>query len=381
MKILVLGAGMMGSAIVYDLARSPRVQQIAVGDVDGERAARVAQTFGSSKTSPVVVDVRDAARAVEVMRESDVAVSAVTLHYNDVLARAALDARTNFCDLGGSDDIVAKQKMLDPDAKRIGVTLVVNCGLAPGMANVIAMHGVKQFDRVRELRIRVGGLPQRPKPPLDYQLVFSVDGLIKEYTERAKVLRQGRVEYVEPLTEIEPVEFPQPFGSLEAFHTGGGASLLPELLRGKVDSLDYKTIRYRGHAERMKTLFEVGFTSTEPISLGEHITTPRELFEALLKKKLPSNEPDVVLMRITVRGVKEGIERTVVRSMVDRFDEKTCLTAMMRTTAFPTSIIAQMIGSGEINMKGVYTPEECVPAEPFIAELRRRNIIIEEMWS
>ena len=380
MRVLVLGAGMMGSAIVYDLARSSRVERVTVGDMDGERAKQVVKQFGGSKASAVIVDVRDYDRIVDVMRGCDVVISAVTLYHNDALTKAAIEAGTNFCDLGGSDDIVAKQKKLDAEAKRIGVTIVPNCGLAPGMANVIAIHGVKQFEHVSDLHIRVGGLPQHPKPPLNYQLVFSVDGLIKEYTAMARVLRHGKIEYVDPLTEVEPIEFPKPFESLEAFNTGGGASLLPELLQGKVDSLDYKTIRYRGHAEKMKTLLDIGFASTEPISLGEHIATPRELFGELLKKRLPANDLDVVLMRVIVRGVKEGRERTVTFSMIDRFDETSSLTAMMRTTAFPTSIIAQMIAGGEITLKGVYTPEECVPTEAFMEELRHRNILIEENW-
>ncbi|MEK6571880.1 MAG: saccharopine dehydrogenase C-terminal domain-containing protein, partial [Bacteroidota bacterium] len=214
-----------------------------------------------------------------------------------------------------------------------------------------------------------------------YQIVFSIDGLIKEYTAKARVLRHGKIEYVDPLTEIELIEFPKPFDSLEAFHTGGGASLLPELLQGKVDSLDYKTIRYRGHAEKMKTLLDLGFANTEPISIGDHITTPRELFGELLKKKLSFGDKDVVLMKIRIRGVRDGKERTVGFTMIDCFDENSSLTAMMRTTAFPTSIIAQMIAGSEIHAKGVYTPEECVPAGPFIAELRQRNIIIEETWN
>jgi saccharopine dehydrogenase-like NADP-dependent oxidoreductase len=131
----------------------------------------------------------------------------------------------------------------------------------------------------------------------------------------------------------------------------------------------------------MKTLLDLGFASTEPISIGDHITTPRELFGELLKKKLSFGDKDVVLMKIRIRGVRDGKERTVVFTMIDRFDENSSLTSMMRTTAFPTSIIAQMIAGGEITAKGVYTPEECVPAEPLIAELRQRNIIIEETWN
>jgi lysine 6-dehydrogenase len=303
------------------------------------------------------------------------------LYHNDTLTKAVIEARKHFCDLGGSDEIVKEQKSLDSDAKRAGVVVVPNCGLAPGMANILAMYGVNKFDRVQSVKIRVGGLPEHPRPPLNYQLVFSVEGLLKEYTERAKVLRGGKVEYMNSLSEVEPVEFSGFDKSLEAFHTSGGASILPELLQGRVDSLDYKTIRYRDHAEKMQTLLDLGFANTNPISIGDHIATPRELFGELLKKKLSFGDRDVVLMKVDVLGVKEGKEKTVTFTMTDRLDEHASRTAMMRTTAYPVSIIAQMIGRGEISSRGVFTPEECVPPERFIEELSRRSIFINEIWN
>ncbi len=381
MKILVLGAGLMGSAIVYDLARSKRVEHITLNDVDESRAKEVAGRFNGGKISVASNDVHDYDRMVDLIGRSDVTISAATLYHNDALAKAAVKAQTNFCDLGGSDDIIAKQKTLHEEARRAGVTIVPNCGLAPGMANVIAMHGVRQFGRVDNVHLRVGGLPQHPRPPLNYQLVFAVEGLIKEYTDKAKVLRDGKITYLKVLTEIEQIDFPEPFGILEAFLTSGGASLLPELLQGKVKRLDYKTIRYPGHAEKIKTLLDVGFAGTDPISIGGQITTPRELFGELLKKKLSFGDKDSVLMRVIVQGVRNGKESTVTFTMIDRYDENSSLTAMMRTTAFPTSIIAQMIAGGEITAKGVFTPEECVPSELFIKELRERNIVLEENWS
>jgi lysine 6-dehydrogenase len=381
MKVLVLGAGMMGSAVVFDLAKSDLVESITVADVDSGRAQAVSEKMGGSKTTAVTVDVRSYNDVVKLIKDCDVTVSAVTLYHNDTLTKAAIKARRHFCDLGGSDEILKRQKALEKDAEGAGIVVVPNCGLAPGMANVIAMYGVNKFDRVQSVKIRVGGLPEHPRPPLNYQLVFSVEGLLKEYSERAKVLRGGKVEYLNPLSEIEPVEIPGFGKSLEAFHTSGGASLLPELLQGRVDSLDYKTIRYRGHAEKIKTLLDLGFANTDPISIGDHIATPRELFGELLKKKLSFGDRDVVLMKVEVRGFKEGRDRTVAFTMLDRFDEQASQTAMMRTTAYPVSIIAQMIGQGEISSKGVSTPEECVPPGRFIEELSRRSIVINETWN
>jgi len=381
MKALVLGAGLMGRAIVYDLARSLSVEGVVVADLDRSLAEEVAKRYGNDRTSAEYVDVRDHERVVALMKGFDVVVSAVPLYHNEDLTRAAIEAKANLCDLGGSDEIVARQKALHEDARQAGITIVPNCGLAPGMANVIALHGLKRFDSVSELRIRVGGLPENPRPPLNYQLVFAVEGLIKEYTGKAKVLRGGQIQYLDALTEIEAIDFPRPLGRLEAFLTSGGASLLPEILQGRVQTLDYKTIRYPGHAEKMKTLLELGFGSAEPISIGGHLTTARELFGELLKRRLTFNDKDVVLVRVLLRGIRSGREARVAYTMIDRYDDTTSLTAMMRTTGFPTSIIAQMIISGEISAKGVYCPEECVPAEIFIAELCKRRIVIQEDWS
>jgi lysine 6-dehydrogenase len=233
MKVLVLGAGMMGSAVVFDLAKSDLVESITVADVDSGRARTLSEKMGGLKTKAAAVDVRSYDDVVELMKDFDVTISVVTLYHNDMLTKAAIEARRHFCDLGGSDEILKRQKAQGTDAKRAGVVIVPNCGLAPGVANVIAMYGVNKFDRVQSVKIRVGGLPEYPRPPLNYQLVFSVEGLLMEYTERAKVLQAGKVKYVDPLSEVEPVELPGFDKSLEAFHTSGGASILPELFGGE----------------------------------------------------------------------------------------------------------------------------------------------------
>jgi lysine 6-dehydrogenase len=163
MEVLVVGAGMMGSAVVFDLAKSDLVESITVADVDPGRARTASEKIGGSKTKAVAVDVRSYHDVVELMKGCDVAISAMTLYHSDMLTKAAIEARRHFCDLGGSDEILKKQKALHADARRVGVVIVPNCGLAPGMANVIAMYGVNKFDRVQSVKIRVGGLPERPR--------------------------------------------------------------------------------------------------------------------------------------------------------------------------------------------------------------------------
>ncbi|MBI1803295.1 MAG: saccharopine dehydrogenase NADP-binding domain-containing protein [Ignavibacteria bacterium] len=377
MKALVIGAGMMGSAMAYDLAHSDGVERVTIADIDGSRAQSVARSIGS-KADATKLDVNDRKSVVALMRTVDVAIGATTYTHNVQLTNAAIGARIHFCDLGGNMDVVYSQMATDAQAKEAGICVLPNCGLAPGMACVIAAGTARKFSSVDEIHIRVGGLPQHPMPPLNYQLVFSAEGLINEYLEQAEVIRGGEVTRVESMIDLEELEFPQPFGKLEAFNTSGGVSTLTRMFQGKAHSLDYKTIRYKGHCEKFKTLLDLGFASSEPIMAGNSVRTAREFFEELLRKKLPANGPDVVLMRVTVSGMLDGSHRALAYEMIDYYDTQLNMTSMMRTTAFPTSIIAQMVAKGVIAERGVLPPEQCVPLEPFIEELKKRNIIIKE---
>ncbi len=235
-------------------------------------------------------------------------------------------------------------------------------------------HLASQFDAVDELILRVGGLPQNPKPPLNYQLVFSVGGLINEYKEECKVLRDGQIVHVEPMGDIEELEFPE-IGKLEAFTTSGGAAWLPEIYQGKMKKMDYKTIRYPGHAAIFKTILDLGLASEEEIAPG---ITPRKILEEQIVKNLSGNDKDLVLVRVSASGQIAGNQITKTMDIVDYYDDANNITAMMRTTSFPTSIIAQQTMDGVISERGVMTPEMCVPGEPFMKELAARNIVVKQ---
>ncbi|TMD69546.1 MAG: saccharopine dehydrogenase [Chloroflexi bacterium] len=378
MRILVLGAGRMGLGAAYDLAHSENVGAITLADLDIGRARAVTETIKSSKIASAQVDVTDSPQVIELMRGHDAAISCVVYHHNLRLAGAAISARVNFCDLGGNNSVVADELALDEEARRAGINIIPDCGLAPGMVSVLVAHGASRFERLDEIHIRVGGLPQTPKPPLNYQIVFSVEGLINEYVERARVIRGGRIIEVDSLTEVERLEFPQPFGVMEAFQTSGGTSTLPESFFGQVQELDYKTIRYPGHCEQFKLLVELGLASSEEVELDGARITPRKILGEMLMRNLPSDEPDVVLIRVEFRGFSEGAERKLRYDIIDRFDEETGLSAMMRTTAFPASIIAQMMARGRTLQKGAIPQELCIPPDEFVAALAARNIKISE---
>jgi lysine 6-dehydrogenase len=378
MKILVLGAGRMGLGAAFDLAHNSDCESVTVADVDLERARAVVQTIGHAGVRAAQVDVANHAQVVELMRGHDAAISCVVYSYNLQLARAAIEAGVNFCDLGGNNAVVASELALDEEAKRARINIIPDCGLAPGMVSVLVAHGAARFENLEEIHIRVGGLPQHPRPPLNYQIVFSVEGLINEYIERARVIRDGRIIEIDSMTEIERLSFPAPFEELEAFQTSGGTSTLPETFLSSVRELDYKTIRYPGHCEKFRLLVDLGLCSSEAIEVDGARVSPRRLLGEMLLRHLPADEPDVVLILVEFRGrpVGKSSAETLRYYIIDRFDEATGLSAMQRTTSFPASIIAQMMARGEITEKGAIPQERCVPPESFVRELARRNIEI-----
>jgi lysine 6-dehydrogenase len=372
---LVLGAGMMGRAAAYDLAQFDPSAHVVVADINAEAADRAARAAGPN-VRPLMLDVNAGGALAKALAGMDVVISAVSYAVNERLTRAAIDAGVHMCDMGGNNDVVDRQLAMDGQAQTAGVTIVPNCGLAPGLINVLGMDGVRAFDTVESVKLRVGGLPLHPRPPLQYQIVFSVEGLINEYVEPAEVIRGGRRVAVPSMAYLESVSFPEPFTALEAFNTSGGLSILPRLLEGTVDELDYKTIRYPGHCEKMRTLLDLGFASHEPIMIGTSVRTSRELFTELLRRKLDTGGPDVILARSSVTGTKGGARARLVSEFVDYYDEATGMSAMMRTTAYPTSIIAQQLAHGVITRRGVLTPEVCAPAADMVQQLARRGITI-----
>ena len=375
MQCLVLGAGLMGSAVAYDLSHAALDVEVVLADVDPDAAAAAAQAIGH-RVRPMHLDVRDPRALSVALQGIAVVVSAASYAVNEAVTRAAIDAGVHMCDLGGNNDVVDRQTRLDAEARARGVTIIPNCGLAPGLVNILALTGMQTFDSVEEIRLRVGGLPRHPRPPLNYQIVFSVEGLINEYTEPSEVIEDGEIRKVESMTGLETLLFPPPYGTMEAFHTSGGISTLARALKGRVRHLDYKTIRYPGHCDRFKTLLDLGFAASEPVLAGTGVRTMREMFTELLKRKLSFDEPDVVLARATFSGTVAAQHRTLEYECIDSYDAQSRMTAMMRTTAFPTSITALLLADATITARGVLMPEACVPGERMIAELVKRNVRI-----
>jgi lysine 6-dehydrogenase len=373
MKIAVIGSGLMGRAVVYDISRAEGVEKVGLFDFDAELASEIARKFGNEITVAEKIDARDEDEVAIILRDYDACISAVTYKYNEGLTRAAIKAGTHFFDLGGNNDVVRMQFEMDSAARQAGVTVIPDCGLAPGMVSILAAGGIREFDKVQYLKIRVGGLPQNPRPPLNYQMVFSSEGLINEYWEPAVILENGQPKAVNPMTGLEKLEF-DGIGELEAFITSGGTSTLPETYKGVIDYLDYKTIRYPGHCQLFRPMLEIGLGSRSPVKVGDINVEPREIFKRVLEKNLTFNEPDLVLVRLSFEGLKGQEHKKLEYEIIDRQDNRTGLTSMMRCTAFPVAIIAWMVCSGKTELKGVVPQEMAIDPQFFILQLKKRNI-------
>jgi lysine 6-dehydrogenase len=392
MKLLVIGSGMMGSAAAYDMACQSQVDSVTLADSDLKRAqdvaARVNRIVGAKKVRATAIDASREKEAVRLMKGHDGALSAVPYFLNLGLAQSAIAAGCHFADLGGNNTVVRQELALANKAEKKNVGLAPDCGLSPGMASILGGELVNRLDgRADALKLYVGGLPERPMPPFHYQLVFSVEGLINEYVEPARILRKGKLTTIEALTEPEPFHM-DGFAPLVAFQTSGGTSTLPETFAGRVGECFEKTLRYPGHYDLLCELKELGLFSSEKMRVGNVEISPRALMSKVFEGKFASKGPDVCIMRLEahesikapgVRGLLGGKLKGRVASftMVDHYDPKTDMSAMMRTTAFPASIVLQMMCSGAIAKRGAVLSERDVPAELFLDEVKRRGIKIE----
>lgn len=375
MKVLVIGSGLMGRGATHDLVKQEGVEQVICADIDLGCAEALAKEFGP-KAVAEKVDAKNREQLTKIFSKVDSVVSAVSYTMNKLHTEVAIETGTHLCDLGGNKFIVDEQIAMSDKAKDAGITVVPDCGLAPGMVSVLARHAIEYLDRVDSVKIRVGGLQQEPRPPLNYALIFSVEGLINEYVEPCIAIRNGKIVEEEPLVGFEELTFPEPFGKLEAFNTSGGTSTLPQTYLGKVNELDYKTIRYPGHGHKMQCMLKLGLMESKEIEIDGMKVSPRKVLEKCLENNLPPTGKDVTLIRVTVDGWKGTESRIVQYQIIDLYDESTGLTSMMRTTSFPAALTALMMADGRITERGVLTPERCIPPEPFIAGLRERGIDI-----
>ncbi len=377
MKFLVLGAGLQGGAAAWSLLQHEAVKRVTLADRETGTLPPFLRSRSDARLHEVTLDARDQEALKALMTGHDAVLCALPYYFNEPVTHAAIAAGRHACDLGGNTEIVVQQKERNDEATRRGVSIIPDCGLAPGMVNILAAEGIRRLDRPRSVKIYVGGLPRNPEPPLNYQIVYSLEGALDYYSTPSWILRGGKAIRVEALSEVESLEFPAPIGTLEAFHTGGGISTLPFGFEGRIDVMEYKTLRYPGHAAIMRPIRDLGLISNLPVKLNGRPVVPRDLFIAVVEPKLlKPDSPDVVVLRVIVSGERAGRETAIDFELIDYADEARGITAMMRTTGFSLALTALMQVNGTITTPGVHTPDQVVPFQPYVEGLAKFGVRI-----
>ena len=378
-KYGVLGGGRQGTAAAYDLAMFGDAEYVAIGDADCERAVesaeRLNELVGREVAVPSRLDVTDARALREWLSPLDAILSAVPYYLNSEVAKACVDTRTSMADLGGNTDVVQEELGLHRKAKAAGISIVPDCGLMPGLGNILAVYGLGKVKAPKWVHIYVGGLPQSPKPPLNYKLSFNIEGLTNEYAGDAVILRGGAVSSVPALSELEMVDFPEPLGRCEAFITAGGTSTVPWSLAGEIEEYWEKTVRYPGHRDQIKLFSDIGLLDLTPVNVDGKKVIPRELFHRLVAPLITfDDDPDVVVLRVDV-GDEKGLRLRI--EMLDFYDPETNFMSMERTTGFPAAMVVEMLARGEIPA-GAQPLEKVVPADLYVSRLKDRGLELTE---
>lgn len=349
-RAIVLGGGLVGSVIAADLAQDNDFD-VVVAD-SNSNALKAAENRSQNKISTIQVDLADEKATRNLVADFDIVLGALASPIGFQTLRAVIEAGKNYCDICFMPEDAME---LDELAKNQGVTAVVDCGVAPGMSNLLAGYGSSLLDKCENIEIYVGGIPRDPKPPFYYKAAFSPHDVIEEYTRPARLVEKGKVVIREALSEIETINLPG-VGDLDAFNTDGLRSLAYTM---NAPMMKEKTLRYPGHIQLMCNLRHAGFFSSEPIKVGESEIRPLDVTSELMYREwsYAPGEEDLTVMRIIVEGLKDDCKLRYTWDLLDYYDKPSQTTSMSRTTAFPCAIIARLIAKGKVKQLGVLPPE------------------------
>lgn len=377
----VIGAGRQGTAAAFDMANWGCARRVILADIDlvaaQTSAAKVNQLVGNHLAEPAVLDASDVQAVATLLDKVDACLSAAPYTYNLAISEAAIKAKTHLCDLGGNTDIARQQHTLDEQAQQARISIIPNCGQVPGMGTSLMVYAMSLLDEVLDVYMWDGGIPQQPRPPFNYLLTFHIGGLTNEYAEPGIFIRDWKITEVEPMTELEIVEFPAPIGNLEAFVAGGGTDTMPWTYEGKVRTLQNLTLRHPGHYAQLRAFYDLGLWDQTPIEVDGLQVVPRNVFHALFEPKVTfPQDKDLVILRVKVSGKKADREAEAIVQVIDRYAEDTGFTAMERSTGWSAAIVAALMAHGE-TPHGSGGVEKMVPAKRFVDELVKRGIHVE----
>jgi len=372
MKILVLGgAGAMGMVTARDLAESPAVSEVVIGDMDIKKAKHVAEWTRSKKVS--VKQVSDKTSLLKAMKDADAVANATPYHLNLEMMKTAIEAKKDLTDLGGVYHMTSKQLELNDAAEKAGVTVAIGCGVAPGVADVLAKYGADKSDHVEEVHIRYGEVNLSPAK---YKWTFRT--VLEEYTSGPVIYEKGKFRQLPPFSGKHVAKFPDPIGERPCCYAlYSGVAILPNTINKGVKIVDCAMTYTEEDEQRIKVLKEMNLTKTEPILFEGVKVSPKEF---LLRVAPPPdvNAKDVASILVEVTGTKEGEHVKYVYSLVYQYNEKYGVSALAYLTGVPLSIASQMLAKGEIEQKGVLPPETAIKPKALFTELSKRGVNISE---
>jgi saccharopine dehydrogenase-like NADP-dependent oxidoreductase len=369
-RIVVLGGGLVGRVMALDLAREKDFH-VTVAERDESALARLR----SEGLDVVPLDLADDAAVRQAVAPADVVVGSAPGHMGFRLLRLVIEAGKPYADIAFMPEDFLE---LDGLARERGVTAVVDCGVAPGLSNLLCGRAVHELERTDRLLILVGGLPKQRVWPFEYRVVFSAVDVIEEYLRPARWVENGRLVVKPALTDVEPVDLPR-VGTVEAFNTDGLRSLAQTL---HAPYMKEKTLRWPGHVEKMRMLRETGFLSQKPVEIGGRPVRPYDVTTKLLFDawRLADGEADLTVMRVAAEGSAGGAPATWTWDLYDEADPVTGFHSMARTTGFPCAIVARMLARGELTRPGVQPPERLADDSRFfdrmMEELRARGVTL-----
>jgi saccharopine dehydrogenase-like NADP-dependent oxidoreductase len=372
MKIIVLGAGLVGKAMALDLASEPEFSLTSV-DLKQEALAELA----TAGIKVIGQDISQSEATKDLVSDYDLVINAVPGYLGFQSLKACLEAGRNVVDISFFPENPFE---LDSLAKGQNITAAVDCGVAPGLSNILAGYGLSQLDKAYSVMIYVGGLPVIRKWPFEYKAVFSPVDVIEEYLRPARCLENGQLVIKPALSEPEFLEF-EKLGTLEAFITDGLRTMIETLT---VPEMVEKTLRYPGHREKMLALRQAGFFSEQPVEIAGQKVRPVDLSAKILFPRLnvEAGEEDLTILRVVVSGEKDGQPLRLTYDLFDRFDRKSGIHSMARTTGYTATAVARAVARGLIKKNGIIAPE-FLGLEPEVfnfirKELLNREIIIKE---
>ena len=373
MKILVLGAGLVGGPMAMDLARNGEFE-VTSADKSAESLRRLAGVAG---ITPVQADLDNDDTLKSLVNQHDLVISAVPGFMGFRTLERIIECGKNVVDIAFFPEDMF---LLDAKAKAMNVTAICDIGVAPGMSNVLIGYGASMLDTLEKGITYVGGLPVVRTWPFEYKAVFSPIDVIEEYTRPARYIDGGRLVVREALSDPELLDFPN-IGTLEAFNSDGLRTLATTV---KGDYMIEKTLRYKGHIEKMAVLRDTGFFDKEPILINGVMISPLEFTSRLLfpKWKLQEGEEDLTIMRVITEGLKDGVRKCYTWDLYDRLDKETGVHSMARTTGYTATMVARLLSKGLYSRKGVSAPE-FLGTDPGIVKfildgLKERGVVYQE---